>query len=222
MNETTYVLQAYLSIGLLWVLWHFGWKKYAVEQLRQDLFSVRSQLFDLALRQENGLSFDNKAYLALRSSLNSRIRFAHRITFYHFWLTLGFALIPGLKMLQKIKSYKTPATLEIEALKNPDLVKKMRAIEAQAASVMGKYLLRTSPFFLIVVIGFCLLLAAGLFAKLSFSMLAKHSPVSSFKAAIRIVREEIRKKEETSARAVQIQTDAMEAELELEGLCLAA
>jgi hypothetical protein len=62
------------------------WRLHRIDALRQTLFSLRDELFDFAAN--GGIAFDAPAYLVSRSSINSLIRFAHRITASRFVLLL--------------------------------------------------------------------------------------------------------------------------------------
>ena len=60
---------------LLWVAWHFLWRRARQERLRQDLFELRDQLFDYA--RSGSIGFSDRAYVLLRTNINSMLRFAH-------------------------------------------------------------------------------------------------------------------------------------------------
>ena len=61
-------------------------RRYRIDLLRHRLFVLRDELFDYAL--ENDVSFQSPAYVGLRRSINSMLRFAHRIDFTRFLLLL--------------------------------------------------------------------------------------------------------------------------------------
>jgi hypothetical protein len=62
----------------LWILFFFGWRPYRIDNVRENLFQVRNELFLLAANGD--VSFDEPAYRVLRDRLNAVIRFAHTIT----------------------------------------------------------------------------------------------------------------------------------------------
>ncbi len=66
------------GLTLLWILFFFGWRPYRIDNVRDKLFQLRSELFLLAA--DGGVSFDDPAYLILRNRINAVIRFAHTIT----------------------------------------------------------------------------------------------------------------------------------------------
>jgi hypothetical protein len=51
------------------------YNNYRIDALRQKLFQLRGELFDWANKGE--ISFDNDAYITLRETINTYIRFAH-------------------------------------------------------------------------------------------------------------------------------------------------
>jgi hypothetical protein len=82
MNALDYTAQALhlgLSLLMLWVLMFGCWRYYRVDALRDRLFDLRDRLFDYA--ESGAIDFNHPAYGRLRSSLNSMIRFAHRVNF---------------------------------------------------------------------------------------------------------------------------------------------
>lgn len=75
MNELSSVLSL-IAIGVFL----FGpYNTYRVDRLRQEMFSLRDELFDRARLGE--IRFDSAAYKATRALLNGMIRFSHRISF---------------------------------------------------------------------------------------------------------------------------------------------
>jgi hypothetical protein len=77
MTELMSALSIAAIFALLWL-----YTDYRVERLRQDVFSLRDDLFDQA--RAGRIAFDSQAYLATRSMLNGVIRFSHRISFSRF------------------------------------------------------------------------------------------------------------------------------------------
>jgi len=79
LEESACILHLCFALALLWVLIFVCWKNYRVDQLRQNLFALRDDLFDFALT--GAVAFDHPAYGKLRTTINGMIRFAHRIAF---------------------------------------------------------------------------------------------------------------------------------------------
>lgn len=64
-----------LSFLYIWLRCHWRWK---IDYFRNELFALRDKLFDYALQGK--LSFDDPAYVLLRSRINRLLRFAHKTT----------------------------------------------------------------------------------------------------------------------------------------------
>lgn len=65
------------SILGLWILVFWLYADLAVDRFRQEIFTLRDELFDLAAT--GPLQFEDPVYGLLRSTMNGFIRFAHRI-----------------------------------------------------------------------------------------------------------------------------------------------
>lgn len=74
------VLGACLSLFIIWLLFFWLYRDYRVDLVRQRLFALRDDLFELA--REGVLTFDHPAYGLLRTTLNGFIRFGHRLRFW--------------------------------------------------------------------------------------------------------------------------------------------
>lgn len=81
MSDTLLVLSIDTTIKLLvlWVLIYWAYRPYRIDSLRQRLFALRDELFDLAA--DGHIEFSDPAYWRLRLAINGMIRFAHRISF---------------------------------------------------------------------------------------------------------------------------------------------
>ena len=77
----------YNTLGLLALLFTLrSWRNYRTDKLREDLFSLRAELFQYA--DTGAISFDDPLYKKLRMLLNSLIRFAHQISFIRLVVTM--------------------------------------------------------------------------------------------------------------------------------------
>ncbi len=75
---TVEALSTLISLLGLWVLFFWLYRDYRVDTFRQQLFSLRDQLFDYAVSRQ--IAFDHPAYGFHRRNINGMIRFAHRLT----------------------------------------------------------------------------------------------------------------------------------------------
>jgi hypothetical protein len=81
-NDALYtaLLSLIAICGLLYlVFWLF--RSYVLDKFRQDVFSLRDELFDEASR--GAIRFDDPAYVILRTTMNGFIRYAHRLDFWN-------------------------------------------------------------------------------------------------------------------------------------------
>ena len=56
-----------------------AWRNYRLELTRQEIFKLRDDLFLYA--RDGDMSFDDDAYMIMRTILNGTIRFGHKISF---------------------------------------------------------------------------------------------------------------------------------------------
>ncbi len=74
-------------VGAIWLLIVYGmYQDYRIDRFRQDLFTIRDRLFDLAA--DGQIQFDHTAYGLVRITINGYIRFAHRVRFW--WLVNSY------------------------------------------------------------------------------------------------------------------------------------
>ncbi len=62
------VVGSIISLAGLWVLFHWPYRRYRQELLRERLFAARAELFDLAA--DGLIEFDHPAYVMLRNTAN--------------------------------------------------------------------------------------------------------------------------------------------------------
>ena len=75
-------LLIWIDLALLYLIVFVLYRKYRVDALRHRLFAIRGELFDYALA--NGLAFSDPAYVMLRDTINSMLRFAHKLSVTRF------------------------------------------------------------------------------------------------------------------------------------------
>lgn len=82
MNPADITLALHILLGLFVLVWFIWgpWQRLVSDGVRQRLFELRDQLFDLAV--EGRIKFDDPAYRYVRSRINANIRFAHKATIW--------------------------------------------------------------------------------------------------------------------------------------------
>lgn len=78
MNQAEVTSVLHIFIGLIVLVWFFygPWQYLVVDGVRQRLFELRDELFDLARAGE--IDFADPAYCYARKRINANIRFAHK------------------------------------------------------------------------------------------------------------------------------------------------
>lgn len=71
------ILLWFINLGLACVLIFLCRRKYRVDALRHQLFVYRDELFDLAL--DSTVDFSDRAYVMLRESINTMLRYSHKV-----------------------------------------------------------------------------------------------------------------------------------------------
>jgi hypothetical protein len=80
------IVRAALGLLAIWALFYVSIRSYLLDDLRQALFEIRDDLFDMAA-EGGAISFDDPSYKSLRHDLNSLIFFADKISFMRIALT---------------------------------------------------------------------------------------------------------------------------------------
>jgi hypothetical protein len=82
-------LSAIASILALWIAFDAGYRPYRIDILRNRLFGLRSELFELArLGRLGARGFRDPAYLRIRDGLNGFIRYGHQFTLFRLFVLL--------------------------------------------------------------------------------------------------------------------------------------
>jgi hypothetical protein len=79
------VLQSVIGLFGLWVGIHYLWQDFRRDSFREDIFTVRDELFLYAA--EGNIDFSDPAYRILRNRMNALVRHGHDLT-----LTRAFLL----------------------------------------------------------------------------------------------------------------------------------
>lgn len=106
------VIQFFFAVALLLAWYFLMYKKTRADRLREDLFTIRDELFDYMWRHE--VSYDLAAYQQMRNLLNGGIRFAemlHLTPLTVFWyITRGVRSQQTFGLLVAIEKIQDPAT----------------------------------------------------------------------------------------------------------------
>jgi hypothetical protein len=159
-NDASSALYACIGFMALTALWCLGWKQWALDSFRQDLYAARDRLFDLAWENRTGsFSFEHEAYGQLRRQFNKAIRYAHRVSTFKVLVFLLGQFIIGPRI--NFRSMKAPWDVAVESVDSV-LQPEIREVIKMWDRALAKYLALTSPLFILCIAGavFCAIVMA--------------------------------------------------------------
>lgn len=86
----SHIATALYSSVMLLMLWYMGhlWRDYRIQAFRQDLFEIRSKLFEYA--RAGYIGFNDPVYRSFRTHANALIRYAYHVNFSTLLTALAF------------------------------------------------------------------------------------------------------------------------------------
>ena len=108
----------FCALGILWYAWPY--RRLRVAVYREDLFSIRDELWDYMNKRK---SFDDPAYRAMRQLLNGLIRLAPRL--YNGGLVLAL-------LRKKTHSHEGAPSVLIRLVEDPELKEYLLRVESAA------------------------------------------------------------------------------------------
>lgn len=138
----------FVLLGVLWVVWHFLWKDYALDALREDLFAVRNRLFDIAHEKQSAL-FSNSLYVTFEKIINNAIRHGHRLSFFG-------AILFGVSAKIAYPKYKIKSRIQGEyenldsSIHDRELKESIITLKRDFEITIVRYLLKTSICFVVI------------------------------------------------------------------------
>jgi hypothetical protein len=143
-TEAASALFSCFALLALSALWCFGWRRWALDNFRQDLYAARDRLFDLAHQNGGEFSFDHDSYGQLRRQFHCAIRYAHRVSTMRALVFMVSQFVIGPRV--RITSMNDPryeAVVKIDPVVRPELKEVTRMWDR----ALIKYLALTSPLF---------------------------------------------------------------------------
>jgi len=134
-----------LTLLSLWVFWTYLWKEYAISLLREELFSLREQLFNLA-HKERKIAFDSVVYRSLEITLNGTIRFGHSLSLIKLFIFnfLNAAAYPNRKVVSK---FHVQFLRSFKKIEDKELKSRIANLSYQYEKIVVMYFVRTSLLF---------------------------------------------------------------------------
>lgn len=209
-------LNAALALAAFYLVWHFGWRQFRIDSMRQELFKLRDELFMMAARGEHGLTFDTPIYGEMRRMFNVRIRYAHSVTAFCALVSLPILWVFGItpKTLEEFKEARIP----IGKVENKELRDALTKLESRTARCMLFYLLTTSPLVMSMVL---FTVVVGICAAIIQLVIACCRGIVKFSALTTVVPEAVACRTNKEAETIKLATD-MFAESQLRGELAAA
>lgn len=141
-----------INVALLFLVLRL-YRGYRIDALRHRLFVLRGELFDYAL--VNGLAFNDPAYVMLRASMNSLLRFARKMAFGKLLvLTLVGRRLRGLGLLE---DHERQWHTALARLPEDEHRKKIAALHEHMLLEFSKHMALGAPVWLPAILNFAFL-----------------------------------------------------------------
>jgi hypothetical protein len=147
-HEIAAFLESVVCIAFLGLLLLKYWSDARLDAFRQEMFTVRDELFDYAASGK--IEFDSSAYRLLRQMMNGYIRYGHQLTFFRINLTML-----RIKLLDEVPVQDWSVKWD-KALKNiadDEVRKELASFHERAMECAAKRVVFGSPL-LIILSGF--------------------------------------------------------------------
>jgi len=138
-----------ISLALLWILFVMFYRDYHIDYLRENLFTLRCELFELADNSDD-LEFGSPAYGMLRDRINSSIRYAHKMTVVDV-ICMLIAMRGDVQTQERVNSSELRWKSCCKEL-SEDVRKKVFEIEFKMKFEVFQHVLVTSLFFWLLVL----------------------------------------------------------------------
>ena len=147
-ESVTTLIDALIGMILLGLIWTFGWRRWAIDAYRQDLFALRDRLFDLADSAEDPhFTFSSPAYGRLRFQFNGAIRLAHRVSMVQLFLFVVMKMLVGPRGSLGSLPSREEQFGKLLVNVTPKVRSEITAISAESDSRLLRFLFATSPLF---------------------------------------------------------------------------
>lgn len=145
-------LSTLLSVGMLWILITWFYRSYRIDKFRADVFALRAELFDLAVRGD--LEFDDPAYRQLRNTMNGFLRFADRLSILSSLLVVR-EMQSAVRRGEAVIVEKSEWEVLVDALE-PGIRAEVLALRSRMHVAVFEQIIFSSPFFLMTTVPFAL------------------------------------------------------------------
>lgn len=143
-RQLTSVLESLICLAMLILLFLSLLPEVRLDGFRQDMFSIRDELFDYAA--SGRISFNDPAYRLLRQLMNGFIRYGHQLTFFRTCVTVF-----QFKVMHESNemTWTTKWEHSLENIKDQDVRNALTAFHDRAAALVAVRLVLGSPVLII-------------------------------------------------------------------------
>jgi hypothetical protein len=127
-----------------WVLFYFGIRRYRLDSLRFQLFTLRNELF--LLGAHGRIAFNDPAYTSLRSRINALIRFAHTITLGRILIISSFERLTTSEVIKKQRADQKKARERLAVSERSSL----EDIDKRVHLTVAKHVIAGNPILLLL------------------------------------------------------------------------
>ncbi len=113
---------------------------YRLVAFRQEMFSLRDELFDYAAA--GNIRFNDPAYRLLRQSMNGYIRYAHQLTFFRLFVSLVERRALG---VEDTKDWHDKWQNSLTSIKNEEIRDRLRDFHSRSMSLAINRVVNGSP-----------------------------------------------------------------------------
>ena len=145
--EKVNVLLSMAGLLALWALWSFGLRPALIDSFRQQIFTIRDEMFDYAA--EGNIDFNHPAYGTIRTLMNGHIRFAHRIDSALILIFMVYFVFKSKEVNKQKKELQKRIESQMSSLPKEQKEKLSDYME-RTHFELGKYVLYASPIFMIL------------------------------------------------------------------------
>lgn len=151
--------QSILTVHILFVL-TFLWliifvlrRRYCEDKFRDELFTLRDELFDYAAG--GNIEFDHHAYTLLRTRMNGMIRYAHRASLMQIFVR---SFLISKTANAAVEEYRERWQSAVSQVERADIRLKLNDYQRRMGVLLARHLVRSSiilfaPAHLVVLIG---------------------------------------------------------------------
>ena len=146
-----------IAVLLGWAFFFFGMMPvFRLDWYRQQLFAIRDELFDYA--EAGHISFDDPAYMLLRSQMNAMIRYGHQMTVFRLLMT--YCAEAGSPAKPQSPGWNERWRAALDSLEDSIVREQLEAYYAQEMVIARDFLVRGSV--VLIVLSVSIKAAAGL------------------------------------------------------------